>query len=368
MRILFLSYSSINDTRTNALITIMKRIGYTTTITRSDINAPINSYSKQDITYSGSGLKGVVSFVYKCIVAARSIGCIDILFIDNRMATIPGFIIRWFKKPRMIIQDARELYIPREMKHFIGKIGCFFESMFFKVSDIIICANSYRAVIMKQYYYLRELPFVYENVFRLTYSDVFNIKETEQLYIDVFKEKKFRIISTAGCICQRTTDKLVASISKFKDKIDLLLVGGGTKEDCQKINSIIMELDLDNVHIIDKVDKSTLKWLISRCDAGVVIYGQYDQNNKFCASGKMFEFLFEGLPFIASTNPPLVDICSRYGIGVTSDDYAEAINELFENYAIYKKRAVGFISKYDHMKNDKKFENFVITRFSNIVS
>lgn len=359
MKTLFISYSSTNDTRTSALINILKKISHTVSITQSDSEMLINDLKEQKVIHIGNGIKAMIFSIFECIHIARSIKNIDILFIDNRKAILPGFLIKWLVKPKMIVYDSREFYLFKETNHLSGKIGCVFEAIFLKLSDLTICTNKYRAEAMKYYHKLKEAPFVYENIFELKYSESFNDVIANQIYKEIINENRFRIISSAGCDLRRTTGKLVAAMVDFKDKADLLLVGGGIEKDCQKIRELILELKLTNVYLIDKVDKSTLKWLINNCDVGAVIYGQYDLNNKYCASGKLFEFIFEEKPVIASTNPPLKEMCSAYGIGVVSNDYAESINELINNYDSYKERVLEYIKAFDPNRNDTELEKYI---------
>ena len=37
-------------------------------------------------------------------------------------------------------------------------------------------------------------------------------------------------------------------------------------------------------------------------------------NNKYCASGKIFEFLYEGIPVVTTTNITLKTVCDEYNI------------------------------------------------------
>ena len=101
--------------------------------------------------------------------------------------------------------------------------------------------------------------------------------------------------------------------------------------------------------------------MISKCHIGVVNYGQYDTNNKYCASGKLYEFLYEGIPVVTTTNPPLKRICEEEKVGVTDDGYADGINEVLNNYELYKANVERFTKKFTIAANDsiliKEIEN-----------
>ncbi len=331
MEILFISYRSLADTRTNALYEVMCQLGNVTSVMHVE---PSESVITRDNMYlhHEEGLGGILSFIKQCNNVAKEMGKVDILFIDNRKATLPGFLIRRKMQPCMLVQDVKEFYTLKEVKHLAGKIGCACEAAFMKRADVIICTNKFRAKAMREYHGLKEEPIIFENIFRLEYSQNFDFSEAERKYGNIFKNDKFHIISTAGCALERTTDKLVRAMAEFRDDSELILVGGGSEEDRKEIDTIVKELSLDNIYMIDRVNKDTLKWLISKCDAGAVIYNKKDQNNLFCASGKIYEFAFEGIPVICSDNPPLVELCETQKIGVASNDYVKAIRAFRQEY------------------------------------
>ena len=119
----------------------------------------------------------------------------------------------------------------------------------------------------------------------------------------------------------RTTGKLLEAMKELGGEYELLLVGENDEEDEILAGATIRELGLTNVKILPRMDQDHLKYFIENCQIGFVAYHQRDLNNKYCASGKIFEFLYEGKPVLASTNPPLKELCEKYGIGIASDDY-----------------------------------------------
>jgi hypothetical protein len=113
---------------------------------------------------------------------------------------------------------------------------------------------------------------------------------------------------------------------------ELLLIGDSEEEDEQIVRQTIQNLKLTNVKILPRMDQDHLKYFIDHSQVGMVTYHQRDLNNKYCASGKIFEFLFEGVPVVASTNPPLKAFCEKYRIGQSSDDYEQAIRTVAGQY------------------------------------
>ena len=165
---------------------------------------------------------------------------------------------------------------------------------------------------------------------------------------------EIRIISTAGCDLTRLTDILVKNMPKIQNKCRLFLVGGGTEKDISTIRAICYKNNINNVEIVGKLNQNDLKAIIGYCHIGIVSYHQQDLNNKYCASGKIFEFLFEGLPVVTTTNPPLQSFCKEHGVGESSDEFYDGINLVIANYSLYREKVQAFINGYLISENNAK--------------
>ena len=141
----------------------------------------------------------------------------------------------------------------------------------------------------------------------------------------------------------------------------LFLVGESNPKEKQTIEEIASKNERDKIEIIGQLDQNELKYLISKCHIGIVNYGQYDLNNKYCASSKLYEFLYEGIPVVTTTNPPLKGLCKRYGIGIADDDYFNGINGVLDNYMQYKNAVKRFINTNTVEDNDNRIVSPIIS-------
>jgi len=342
--ILISYYDYDYDGRLRALISIFSQIGELYSITRG--SKPINSNCLicNDVYFK---------FILKAIKYGRKIGHADLLVIDNRKAIIPGFLLRWICKPSIIIQDCRELYLIQDVKHLKGKIGCIFEKYSIKNTDIIISANIERAQIMKDAYCLEELPLVFENVRQLQYTSEEEKQAAETRLKDLIIDGEVRILSSSGCNISRMNDVLVKNISKVQHRCRLFLVGNCIDNEKKILEEIVKKNNLSNVELIGLLNQNELKYLIDNSHIGIVNYNQKDTNNKYCASGKLYEFIYERIPVVCTTNPPLFNLCKKEGFGISDDDYYLAINEIISHYDLYKEKAIAFssahkIEDYEH--------------------
>lgn len=341
MKILLISYDNYKyDGRVRELIRVAKELGEVTYITRASEGE--HPREEAHILYRDQGYSRFILFV--CAQVQR-LGRQDLIFIDNRKGIIPGYIARKLTGARYVVQDCRELYHMKSAAGIAGKIGCVVEKIFTKHSDVIIAANAWRARRMVKMFGLKREPLNYENIRRLNYTSDDRREQMEKECGEFFKEKKFRIISTSGCDMTRTTGKMLEAVKALGSEYELLLIGESEEEDELIVRETIRRLGIDNVKIFPRMDQDHLKYFIENSQVGMVTYHQRDLNNKYCASGKIYEFLFEGKPVVTSTNPPLKEFCERYKVGQASDDYEQAIRAIACDYGQWQERVKRYIGK-----------------------
>ena len=328
---LLISYGDLEyDGRLRSLISIFSEVCDLHTYTRGTNRTSIEKRIVNNSTY--------LSFIPSAVDYYRN-NPVDILILDNRKATIPGLLIHLLYKPSVIIQDCRELYLFEETKHITGKIGCIFERVMARRANIVICANDERAEILQYEYHLDNKPLVYENIRKLEYQNTDSFLEAKKRIDPYLEDSVYRIVSSSGCSILRTNDVLVKALNNIDYPCQLFLVGSSTTQDIDIIEKLAKTIDHNHtITIIDQLNQSELKYLISKSHVGIVNYGQYDTNNKYCASGKLFEFLYEGIPVVATENPPLKRIIDKTKTGICDNSYFRGINIIlgeFDNYKYY---------------------------------
>ena len=151
----------------------------------------------------------------------------------------------------------------------------------------------------------------------------------------------------------RGTMELLKAVINLPYESELFLIGAAPQKDIETVQNFVEKYKCDNIRIIGKVPEAELKYLINHCDVGVVYYHQNDLNNKYCASGKVFEFLYEGVPIVSTDNPPLKKICKEYNIGVATNSLLDGMKSIKEKYELY-------------LKNTKKVRQLLSIETNNI--
>lgn len=361
MNILYLAYTVLeNDGRTKELLNVMKEIGNVTLISCVRTEAyevkglekhfKLTLDSNNQILNSRTYLK----FIKLAFTAIREQKNIDIVFLDNFFVSPIGFWILITRKPKFVILDSRELYTMKERKGILKKIFAFFEQKMIKEADIVIAANEFRAQLMKTHYKLKEKPLVFENIRKIDCENITEIVQKKYFEIINKANGKTKILSTGGYDVERGTDKLVRAMKNLQDFF-LFIVGGGPEKDRQILKNIAEREQIKNIYFMDeKLLPEELVYFIKNCDIGVVNYHNRDLNNKFCASGKIYEFLFCGKPVITTENPPLMEMCQRYGIGEADDNFENGILKIAKNYGSYVRNVINFVQHISVEDNNRK--------------
>lgn len=338
MKICLISYGDYDyDGRLRELMQVFSELGELHAFTRG--SHPANA---RHTLYSG----GYAGFIPAAVRYGAGLDGVDMLMLDNRKSIIPGLLMRRRVAPKILVLDCRELYRFEDVHHFAGKLGCVIERRGIQQADVLICANQERAALMKEWYHLAHTPLVYENLRQLHYSQPAAEQAAEKKFGPYLHQGELRLIATAGCSISRTTDVLVRNLKRVEGACRLFLVGSSSADDERAVRRMIAEEGLDNVEIFGQLGQDELKALIRSCHIGIVNYSQVDHNNRFCASGKLYEFLYEGLPVVTTTNPPLKRLCDTYGIGASDDAYADAINLVAKDYAEYRQRVQTFAAAH----------------------
>lgn len=328
--------------RLREMYAIARQLGDASLISRSVTGRPVDD---RHTIFKSSGPFWYISFIFFCLRRRRSDRQIDVIIASNRKALLPAYLLSLRHRRAVTVYDALELYILGEIDYLTGKIGCIVEKLLVRKFDIVICANRERAEIMKRIYRLRDDPVVFENVRRLGGDAPAAQGECPAEYA-FLQQYKWVLLSTAGCLLDRRSDELVRAVAKAGPDYAVVLVGSSTQEERDAIRSAMAENSCRNAYIYDAMQPDALVTLMRQCNIGVVCYGDMDTNNRYCASGKIYEFIFEGLPVLCTANPPLASFCSEHGVGVACETFEEGLARIVADFDVYRAATEAFSRRY----------------------
>jgi glycosyltransferase involved in cell wall biosynthesis len=124
-------------------------------------------------------------------------------------------------------------------------------------------------------------------------------------------------------------------LRKIRYNYRLIIVGQSNKKENKKFNSMIKNRNFENIFYLGFIPRNEWRYLLNQAKISVSAFAKNSVNNKYCASGKLYESLFEGTPVLTSDNPPLKRLCNNYNIGISTVDFTKGILELEKKYDFY---------------------------------
>lgn len=364
MTILLISYNDIQrDGRLNEIKRVLEHLGTVYMISKT-LATNDNNYKEGYLyKYCGSSYLGFILFCKKVVL---ELGSLDMIVADNRNCIIPALVCKKLCSCKYTLYDARELYLLSESTTIRSKIGCIIEKLFVRKFDVITCANQLRADYMVNLYSLDNKPISFENIRRLEYSDL-SESECKEKFGSLFSDGSFiNIVTTSGEALIRRADAVVSAVAKLGQDYRLFVIGYEDSKGHKKIEEICKQYNWHNIVRYKWLTKSELKFVISHCDIGIVNYSFQNINNKLCAPGKIYEFAFEGIPVVTTSNPTLIQFCNEYGIGVVDDMFYEGIRTVLGRYDLYKERASLFAEQVNISKRAQEVAEQIAVRIEDL--
>jgi hypothetical protein len=285
---------------------------------------------------------------------------IDLVF--SAGALLKSLMALYIYKDALTIYYVREIIGIKENKSIKLKLYFLLEQHVCRKSNLVLTGNSFRSEYIFNTYRLDKFPTIWENIRRLNGAQLndeilFNLNKKYR-HLDEFKI----ILFTSGYSIWRETDKLIESKRFLPDEYAYLIVGGGMmsdnpENDYKLIKKKINDFSLKNVFFEDRVEEHELLYLIKKSYIGVVHYNNEDINNLYCSSGKIHEFLSEGIPIVTTTNPPLVVLTEENGVGISTNFINEGILEIHNNYNTYKRNINIYLKNNNMTINNLKLKN-----------
>lgn len=346
MKIVFVVYHDLNiEARSQETLEALKMLGEVSVVTFKKIEydktvrVHLSNYSRY--------LPGVryLLFLLKAITVIKNERPDMVLLHDCSLLIL--YIKKNHKKTK-IVYDQSELYIDRNIKSIKSRLLKRLDNLdekYIKYADVTISANKERADIMKEHFSLPESPIVFDNIHRI--DDEFDVEKCQNKYDKYFAKGCFHIVYAGGIQERRMTYELIDAVGKLGDEYRLV-IAGAIPEGLERFHTILREQNYSNIWYVGFIPRSEWRYLLTKAEASFVAFSTDTLNNIYCASGKMYESLFEEVPILTSENPPLKRLCVEERVGVSNNNYIEGLITLKNNYSYYKKNTRKYIEKVDY--------------------
>lgn len=319
-----------------------------------------NFNENENITFVGIVRENsLVNRLKEFIAILRRLSATKLILVSNRKAACLSFLLFLFLRRKTIVYDMREFYEFNARSSVKQNIGTIIETCFINnFADFIICANEERRRLLKLKIKKNIELLVFENIRKLD-----SFQKSNDIVDDIGQDRLRRlkelsssnvmnIVSTDGISYHRETQQILNTCLKFGSEVHLHIFGDVSNDSLDLLSKV---KEINNVTFYGKVSAYTLRQVLSYMDVGLVKYHTNDRNNRYCASGKLYEFVYSGIPVLCSTNPPLKKFVSKTGTGIADSCLDRGVSSLLRELNILKKNVKDFNStyKFEDFQNDK---------------
>lgn len=252
------------------------------------------------------------------------------------------------------VYDAHEFFPGiKEKSHIRHWFFATMEKFLIRRYSLIIATSKERALVMKEYFKLKQIPNVVQNFpsSEKNTNVVANSVFVDKIILECKFDDNLPLIIYQGNmdVSARCLDILLKAFIELRERCCLLMVGDGP--DLNYLRSLVLKFGLNEmVKFTGKMSRNMLPVLMKRVSVGIVIYSNKGLNNKLCTPNKIYEYAQVGLAVVTSNQTPLKRMILKNPIGeiFNPNDYLSiknAICKVLSNIEYYKSFLPQFIEK-----------------------
>lgn len=253
----------------------------------------------------------------------------DLLVANDLDTLLPNYLVsKWKRIP--LVYDSHELFceVPElQHSHLKRKI--------WQQLEKTIVPNLKHCITVND-----SIAKIFEDRYHVSFAVVRNIPEwssptfRSRLELGLPEDKKIVILQGAGINIQRGAEEVVEAMQGVEGVL-LLIIGGG--DVWPELHKRVDRFGLrDKVKLIDKLPKEQLLAYTMVSDLGLSLDKNTNLNYYYSLPNKLFDYLFAGVPVLASRLPELEKIISTYAVGDFIENHevkhiAAKLNELLHD-------------------------------------
>lgn len=249
----------------------------------------------------------------------------ELIFAED-VYTLPFVVLFAKLKKAKVCYDSREIYA-----HIAGlskrkNVQAFWkwiEKSFIKCVNVILTTGELDSIFIEKEYNLKGTIVIRNLPLAKEISESFDFRD----YFKLSKDKK--ILLYQGVILPGRGLSLIFDVMNYLKDCVLIILGDG--EYREYYQTVVREKKLnDKVFFFGKIKQEELLKYTSGADIGLAIIENISLSYFYALPNKMFEYIYCGLPVIASNLPQMKAVIDGYQVGLTvnAENHEEIIDAI----------------------------------------
>jgi len=254
----------------------------------------------------------------------------DIVQCNDLNTLIAGYL---FRHHAQIIYDAHELFSETQ-KGLRKIIWSLLERIMVPACHAYIQPEKNRLAYFARKYDLPESSIALVENFPLA-KYPFSGRNRLRERLPIAEDKKI-VLYTGMLTAGRRIENMIQSMSLLDSQFVLVLLGPTFKGYDKQLLDLVANLRLqDRVLFHPEIPNAEMLDYINSGDIGLAFYENINLNNYWCASNKLYEFIFCGKPVVTNDHPGLKEVVEKSQLGACLSDstpelIANAVKEVEE--------------------------------------
>lgn len=241
----------------------------------------------------------------------------DLIHCNDTIVLPIGIFIKFLTKSKLIY-DAHELESNKNgLSTTLSKVTLFTEKLLWNFVDGLIVVSP-----SIQRWYMENIG--YKESAIVLNSPIFGSQSTEK---STYLRDKFHIPKNSKVFIYvgilgpgRGIDLIIDSFKTVKNAHIVFLGHGNYSTKIKQLEKIY-----PNYHFHDSVVHNKVVEIVSSADIGLCLIENVSLSDYYCLPNKLFEYIFSGLPVLASNFPDIQCIVEKYSLGTCVDLNSESI-------------------------------------------